>query len=158
MKYIRLTKEQFEELHEEFARFLATQSITSEEWKDIKEHKPEVAEAELDVFSDMVWEGILNNTEYLEKIDAQQLYLFKIEDTQMNLIAIKVNESSRDITTDEGFQWLLNNYLNDEVDFFEASQAYSEDKNLDIFNLLKMGSVISKGEWYNYFHQLLYSE
>jgi hypothetical protein len=158
MKYIRLTKEQFEELHEEFARFLATQSITAEEWKDIKEKKPEVAEAELDVFSDMVWEGILTNAEYLEKIDDQQLYLFKIEETEMKLIAVKVNDTSRDITTDEGFQWLLKNYLNEEVDFYEASQAFSEDKNGDIFNLLKMGSVISKGEWYAYFHQLLYSE
>ncbi|MBT8263276.1 MAG: hypothetical protein KJO05_10665 [Bacteroidia bacterium] len=158
MKYLRLTKEQFEELHEEFARFLATQSITADEWKDIKENKPEVAEAELDVFSDMVWEGILNNTEYLEKIDAQQLFLFKIEEAEMKLIAIKVNDTSRDITTDEGFQWLLKNYLNDEVDFFEASQAYSEDKNEDIFNLLKMGSVISKGEWYQYFRELLYAE
>ena len=36
MKYSRLTKEQFEELHQEFINFLATQSITAEEWKEIK--------------------------------------------------------------------------------------------------------------------------
>ncbi len=35
-KYSRLTKEQFEELHQEFINFLATQSITGEEWKQIK--------------------------------------------------------------------------------------------------------------------------
>ena len=59
MKYTRLTKEQFEELNQEFINFLATQSITAEEWKEIKEQKPEVAEEELDVFSDLVWEGVL---------------------------------------------------------------------------------------------------
>jgi hypothetical protein len=158
MKYIRLTKEQFEELHEEFARFLATQSITADEWKEIKENKPEVAEEELDIFSDMIWEGILNNTEYLEKIDEQQLFLFKIEQDEMKLIAIRVNDPSKNITTDDGFQWLLNNYLNDEVDFFEATQPFTDDRNDDIFNLVKMGSVISKGEWYRYFQQLLYAE
>ena len=41
MKYSRLTKEQFEEMHEEFINFLATQSITGEEWETIKKDKPE---------------------------------------------------------------------------------------------------------------------
>jgi len=36
MKYKRLTKEQFEELHQEFATFLATQSIDKKEWDEIK--------------------------------------------------------------------------------------------------------------------------
>ena len=39
MKYTRLTKEQFEELHQEFINFLATQSITADEWKNLKENK-----------------------------------------------------------------------------------------------------------------------
>ena len=47
MKYARLTKEQFEELHTEFINFLATQSITAQEWAEIKKTKPEVAEEEL---------------------------------------------------------------------------------------------------------------
>ena len=59
MKYTRLTKEQLEEMHQEFINFLATQSITAIEWDDIKTNKPEVAEEELDLFSDLVWEGVL---------------------------------------------------------------------------------------------------
>jgi hypothetical protein len=31
-----------------------------------KAEKPEVAEQELDVFSDLVWEGVLTRAEYLE--------------------------------------------------------------------------------------------
>ncbi|MBC7440105.1 MAG: hypothetical protein H7250_09000, partial [Flavobacterium sp.] len=54
MKYTRLTKEQFEELHVEFINFLATQSIDKTEWDKIKTEKPEVAEQELDVFSDLI--------------------------------------------------------------------------------------------------------
>ena len=42
MKYRQLTKEQFENLHEEFARFLATQSIDVTEWNQIKAEKPKV--------------------------------------------------------------------------------------------------------------------
>ena len=57
MKYTRLTKQQLEELHQEFINFLATQSITATEWEMIKLNRPHVAEEELDVFSDLVWEG-----------------------------------------------------------------------------------------------------
>ena len=76
MKYTRLTKEQFEELNQEFINFLATQSITAKEWKEIKELKPAVAEEELDVFSDLVWEGVLSKVDYLENIAPQHMYLF----------------------------------------------------------------------------------
>ena len=54
MKYSRLTKEQFEELHQEFINFLATQSVTADEWANLKVNKPELAETELDVFSDLI--------------------------------------------------------------------------------------------------------
>ena len=86
MKYSRLTKEQFEELQEEFINFLAAQSITGMEWDEIKRVKPEVAEEELDVFSDLIWEGVLNNASYLENISAHQLFLFKVEESFMKLI------------------------------------------------------------------------
>ena len=36
MKYRLLTKEQFESLHQEFAIFLASQSIDVKEWDEIK--------------------------------------------------------------------------------------------------------------------------
>ena len=42
MKYAKLTKEQFEELNEEFAVFLAAQSIDEKEWTKIKKDKPEI--------------------------------------------------------------------------------------------------------------------
>ena len=58
MKYRQLTKEQFESLHEEFARFLASQSIDVKEWNQIKEEKPHVAEEEMNVFSDVVWDDV----------------------------------------------------------------------------------------------------
>ena len=44
MKYTRLTKEQLEELQPEFVNFLATQSISADEWEEIKREKPAAAE------------------------------------------------------------------------------------------------------------------
>jgi len=155
MKYARLTKEQFEELHQEFINFLATQSITADEWVAIKKNKPEVAEQELDVFSDLVWYGVLDKVEYLEHISPQQIHLFKCNEKQMHLIALKIENDAVDFTSKEGFKWLRDNLLSDSIEFFNANKAYSEDKHLDIFKLIQQGAGITKGELFQYFEKLI---
>ena len=154
MKYTRLTKEQLEELHQEFINFLATQSITANEWKTIKENTPEVAEEELDVFSDLVWEGVLNKVMYLEHVSPQQMHLFSLKEKEMKVIAIKL-KSDLDLTTNEGFNWLRENLLNDDVEFLQAKKEYSNDKNLDKFTLIQQGATITKGDLFKYFNKLI---
>lgn len=153
MKYARLTKEQFEELHQEFITFLATQSITADEWEDIKINKPEVAEEELDIFSDLVWEGVLNQAQFLEHFSPNQIYLFKISELTLNLIAVKVENEQVDITTREGYSWLQQNLMDDRVSLYTSSKAISEDRNKDIFALVQQGAVITKGELYGFFEK-----
>lgn len=155
MKYTRLSKEQFEELHQEFINFLATQSITAKEWADIKANKPEVAEEELDIFSDLVWEGVLRKVKYLEHISPQQMHLFHLKENDMQLIAIKLKIDTVDLTTPEGYDWFRNNLLSDDVEFLTANKAYSDDKALDKFKLIQQGGVITKGNLYTYFEKLV---
>nr|WP_321237368.1 DUF6495 family protein [uncultured Psychroserpens sp.] len=155
MKYSRLTKEQFEELHQEFINFLATQSITVEEWTDIKKNKPEVAEQELDVFSDLIWEGVLSKVIYLEHISPQQMHLFHCAKKHMRLIALKITNDTIDITTKEGYTWFRENLMSDDVEFFTAKKEYSDDKGLDKFKLIQEGATITKGELYQYFENLV---
>ncbi|MCM4165678.1 MULTISPECIES: DUF6495 family protein [unclassified Arenibacter] len=155
MKYTRLTREQLEELHQEFINFLATQSITGEEWEKLKKEKPEVAEEELDVFSDLIWEGVLSKVQFLENISAQQMHLFHLQEKEMKLISVKVMNPDIDLGTKEGFSWFRKNYQSDFVEYLTASKAYSADKNLDKFNLIRQGGAITKGELYQWFDNLI---
>ena len=155
MKYARLTKQQLEELHPEFVNFLATQSITAEEWSILKKEKPQVAEEELDVFSDLIWEGVLNKVTYLENISPQHMHLFHLTEKEMKLISIKVMNPDIDLGTKTGFAWFKNNYQSDFVEYLTASKAYSEDKNLDKFTLIQQGGVITKGELYRWFDNII---
>jgi hypothetical protein len=154
-KYTRLTKEQFEELHEEFIHFLATQTITSKEWNQLKKDQPDVAEQELDVFSDLIWEGVLNKTKYLENISKYHLNLFQTGKETMNLIVIKILDPSVDVTNESGMNWLQENVLTDMVEIFTANKDYSEERNLDKFNLIKQGAIITNGELYRSFSKLI---
>lgn len=156
MKYSRLTKEQFEELHQEFINFLATQSITAAEWKEIKIKKPKVAEQELDVFSDLVWEGVLTKADYLENISPQHMYLFYLGEDEIKLIGLKLNTTDVDLTTSEGFSWLRENLMSDDVELFHANKEYAKDKQLNKFELIKQGSVITKGDLFAYFDKLIH--
>lgn len=155
MKYARLTKEQFEELHQEFINFLATQSITAQEWEQLKKEKPEVVDQELDVFSDLIWEGVLNNVKFIEHISPQQLMLFRISETHMDLIAIRISDTNIDITNEYGYKWLQQNLQDDVVSLFTSTKAIKEDRNKDIFILIQRGGVITKGDLYKYFADLL---
>ena len=154
MKYARLTKEQFDELQKEFINFLATQSITADEWKEIKANNPETAEQELDVFSDLVWEGVLSKVQYIEHISPQQIHLFQLYEENMHLIAIKL-KNPIDLTSRDGFNWLRENLMDEDVEFLQAKKDYSDDKQADKFKLIQQGGVISKGDLFNYFDRLI---
>lgn len=155
MKYTRLTKQQFEELHNEFINFLATQSITANEWETIKKNKPEVVEEELDVFSDLVWEGVLGKVTYIENISRQQMHLFHLADKEMKLISVKILNPDIDLNTSLGFNWFKKNWQSDFVEYLNASKSYTEDKNLDKFKLIQEGAVITKGELYHWFDNII---
>ncbi len=155
MKYRRLTKQQLDELQPEFINFLATQSITGEEWKNLKEEKPTVAEEEIDVFSDLIWEGVLTKVSYLENISAQHMHLFHCAEKEMKLISVKVMNPEIDLTTAIGFNWFKKNWQSDFVEYLTAAKVYTQDKNVDKFKLIEQGAVITKGDLYKWFESMM---
>ena len=154
MKYRQLTKEQFEALHEEFARFLASQSIDVKEWNELKKEKPQVAEDEMNVFSDVVWDDVLNKTNYLEHFSKQSVNLFKCDEKEIHRIFVKINKDIN-VLEQEGFEWLLSNPTDDAVEYFNGTKNYTTERNEEIFDLIEKGSAISKGELYEYFSRLI---
>ncbi|WP_282073796.1 DUF6495 family protein [Polaribacter atrinae] len=155
MKYRQLTKEQFESLHEDFARFLATQSIDVIEWNQIKKENPKVAEEEMNVFSDIVWDDVLTKTNYVEHFSKTSVNLFKCDAEEIHRIAIKVNWDIN-LLEQKGFEWLMQNPMDNSVEIFRGTKPYNkDDRNTEIFDLIEKGSSISKGEIYEYFSQLV---
>lgn len=153
MKYRQLTKEQLESLHQEFAQFLATQKIDVKEWNHIKTDKPELAEEELNIFSDMVWEDVLNKVSYLEHFSKESVNLFKCDKTNISRIVIQVSKEI-DLLTEDGYKWLLQNPQDDAIEYLKGSKAYTSERNIELFDLIEKGSQISKGELYEYFSRL----
>lgn len=154
MKYRQLTKEQFEELHNEFATFLASQSIDVNEWNIIKKEKPNVAEEEMNIFSDMVWDDVLSKTKYIEHFSQKTINLFKTEETIIKRIVVKIS-NDKNLQQQEGLEWLLKNPLDNSIDIFKGSKKYSLKRNNEIFELIEKGGSISNGELFNFFFKLI---
>lgn len=155
MKYKQLTKEQFSELHVEFAKFLATQQIDIKEWEIIKTDKPEIAEEELNIFSDVVWEDVLSKVEYLEHISEYHINLFKCEENVISRLYIQLKDNSKSFLKSQDFNWFINNPLHPSIEYFRATKKYDLERNRELFKLIEMGSEISKGNLYNSIDQLI---
>jgi hypothetical protein len=157
MKYSRLTKEQFEELHPEFINFLASQSIDKVEWDTIKENKPEVAEQELDVFSDLIWEGVLTKAEYLEHFSKNHIFLFQCFDTYVNSIVLKSLVPEVDFLTKDGLQWLSDNMFTETIEMKIGKKVFTEERNASIFALIQQGAFLSDGQLYQQINSIIES-
>ena len=157
MKYSRLTKEQFEELHPEFVNFLASQSIDKAEWDTIKENQPEVAEQELDVFSDLIWEGVLTKAEYLEHFSKNHIFLFQCFDTYVNSIVLKSLVPDVNFLTKEGLQWLSENMFTETIEMKIGKKVFTEERNASIFGLIQQGAFLSDGQLYQQINSIIES-
>ncbi len=155
MKYARLTKEQLEELHVEFANFLASQQIDKGEWEKLKIDKPEIAEQEIDIFSDLVWEGVLKSAQYIEHFSKNHIFLFQFDDKEIDTVVLKTNNPEVNFLMKEGLQWLGDNLHNEEVEIRYGSKSFGADRNGEIFEIIQQGGILSQGELYQQIKSIL---
>lgn len=155
MKYTRLTKEQLEELHPEFVNFLATQSIDKKEWDEIKAKKPVVAEQEIDVFSDMIWDKALTNVKFIDHFSKNYIFLFKCINENVFSYVINSTDPSTDFLSADGITWLSENIFSDSVQIQQGKKDISNGRNESLFEIIKKGGIISKGELFSKFEALL---
>jgi hypothetical protein len=109
----------------------------------------------MDVFSDLVWEGVLSKVKYLENISSKHIYLFQVFNNSISLIGVKINIDLIDLTTEEGFSWLRENLISENVEIFNSKKEFSEDIKLNVFKLIEQGASITKGELFKYFNKLI---
>jgi len=155
MKYAQLTKEQLEELHPEFITFLATQSIDKIEWDDIKKKRPHLAEQEIDLFSDVIWDKALTNVSYIDHFSKNYIFLFKCVEEVVFSWVVKTNNPQIDFVSADGIHWLADNLFSNDVEITKGRKDISENRNVALFEIIKQGGIISKGELFNKLDSLI---
>ena len=123
--------------------------------KMIKEEKPELADKEMEVFSDFVWEKVLSKANYLEHFSADSLNLFKCGEEAIHRIVVKVNKEGINLLESKDFEWLLDNSKDPRVEYLKGKKGYSQERNLEIFDLIQKGSVVSDGKLFEAIHSMI---
>jgi len=153
MTYKRLTKEQFEELHEAFSQFLASQSIDATQWDQMKADAPELVSNQLDAFSDLVWTEVLRKAVFLDHFSEDGLFCFHAGQKSLRLVGVRC-QSPLDLTDASGWSWLKDHWQEDQVSFYSAQKPYESDRAKELFGLIEKGAVLSNGSYFEALERL----
>jgi len=66
MKYRRLTLEELKPLEDEFIDFLVVNGVIADDWEQLLANDVEKSNKIIDAFSEVVFEGIMRKTQFLE--------------------------------------------------------------------------------------------
>jgi hypothetical protein len=94
----------------------------------------------------MVWDQSLDKIIYLENRSDHHLFLFKCEDTRIDLILIKLEEDCPSLMQKDYKQWLEEHLSDPRVAFFVSSRSFQDDFKAEKFKLINKGATFSEGE------------
>jgi hypothetical protein len=127
MKYRRLTLAELEPLKDDFVSFLAINKIDVDAWEKIKSKDIELAEKWIDQFSDIVFEKICVQAEYLQMIESDYHYYLHVRNESVITFRISVKDKINDIA-------------------MKTVSHLAENRSQIIFGLLNNGATIADGE------------
>lgn len=155
MKYTLLTKEQFEALHVEFSQFLASQKIDKALWESYKKTNNKIVAEELAIFSDLVWDDVLSKVNYLEETTTNELHLYKVEKTAIQLFIVQTT-TKHDLSTEEGITWLIKNLNDNSVQLTKGTKKISvANRNKALFDIIQKGAQITDGKLYEMVFEII---
>lgn len=155
LKYRLLTEEEQDHLKQDFIHYLASNSITGEDWDTIKANKPQEAQKHFAIFSDMVMDGALQNIQYIELKKEDSIQLMQCFSDKAVIIQLDIApEMDFSFSKKENLEAIANGSIGlDSLNptIFSSSLNYPKERNLFIFSMLNQGyQPVSKEYWENF--------
>ncbi len=150
MQYRRLTKGEFDSMVKEFTVFLASHQINKDEWDTLKSDDTDRADKLLDIFSDMIFEKVLSNAQYLERISETEMHLYFFQEKMAHHLGLKIKGESEFNFLDGNLSEVFIALLNDnKLEFWQGTKEYNKLKEQEMFEIMQKGAVLSQGDLYN---------
>ena len=112
----------------------------------------------MNLFSDVVWDGVLKKVNYLEHFSSDNLNLFRCDAENIQRIVVTATKDDFDFLNDTDYKWFVENSKDDSIEYFKGQKPYLKERNLEIFELIEKGSVISKGDLFEGVLKLISSQ
>lgn len=159
MKYRRLSIDELADMENEFVRFLVSNGVTADDWEKIKVENPPKAEGLIEIFSDVVFDKVLEKVKYIEHRSRNDIKTFRCLETKIELLGLQVdNAVGIDFTQEQAFE-NMKNYIQHapkgSIQMYSAEKAYKDNNpKKEIFSMLENGGAISDGKIFEMLLQL----
>jgi hypothetical protein len=138
MRFRRLTKEELEQLEQDFVQFLASNQITADDWEKMKEtDKPKVHEL-LDLFSDIVLEKVFSKINYLQHRSKDTIRVFQCKEDKLSMIGLKIEDETKDLTNPKDLAILANpKAVKGAVKMYQIEREYLKERPDEVFEMMQ---------------------
>lgn len=143
--YRLLTLEELTELEKEFVEYLVLNGITAEDWVKIKENDKADTDRLIELFSDVVFEGIMRNVTYLEYRAENFIHAFQCLTDKLVLVAMESEDESAVNFLDSSFIEAATINPPEKLIVRTTSKAYSKTRERELFDMIQAGCTISDG-------------
>ncbi len=145
-KYRLLTHEELIELEKEFIDFLILNSIVASDWTKIKHENPQKAEKILHLFSDVVFEKIMREAQFLEWKGEMELKAFQC--LQDKFIVVGLNASKIQEANLMDIEFIKKAMENPPtgLEVYTTEIPYVSSREEELFKLTEAGFQISDGK------------
>ena len=141
-KYRLLSLEELKELEKEFVEYLVVNGITADDWDKIKEEDTSKAQHVIELFSDVVFEGILRKVKFLEHRTSSELKVFQCLKDKLVLVGMSADPGREVDFTNPDF---IKNSMVDPpagLKVYTSEKAYEDKREIELFKIVQAGGVI----------------
>ncbi len=143
-KYRILTKEELKNFETEFVNYLVVNGIAADAWVKMKAEEPEKASKIVELFSDVIMEGVLRKVNFVEIRQKAYVQSIQFMTDAMRMAAISCKDPKIDLREID-----FSKITASSVELFEIHQGekkYDEIREQIIFDYVQKGFEVSDGK------------
>lgn len=140
----RLTTEELASLEKEFVDFLVVNGVTAPDWVKMKEETPDIAEQMIELFSEVVFEGIFRKAKFLEIKTPKFIHAYQCLDDKIILVGMESSDPAINLT-----QLSFNqdsHFKSELISLFMTEKKYSKKREYELFDMTQKGCEMSDGQ------------
>jgi len=145
MNYRRLSVEELLSLESEFVEFLVVNGITAPDWQKLKKEENKKSDRLIDLFSEVIFEGIFRKAKFLEIKTSQFIHTYQCLDDKIILVGLESTDKaidflSKEISIEEQVKQNCNS-----LQVFMTEKKYNKKREYELFQMTEKGCEITNG-------------
>lgn len=142
MKYRYLTYQELTVVEDDFSNYLYDHGFNQYEWKVLQDQNSDQALSLLEDYSDLIFDRLVQNVEYLEYRSDKQLRAIEVHKDHMVSIGIQIPEKSNIDLTDISSLSEIEESEEQPYRCFKEVTPYNTDRDHEVFDLIESGCYV----------------